>query len=310
LPAQLRKQVAIAYLLARASDTIADTVGPSVEVKLAQLKKFRAMLESNGDPSALQTLLHEINPRHEGERELLRKLPDVSKSFHRLSAGDQRQIRLVLQKITRGQELDVQRFVTAPALQTAQELDEYIYLVAGCVGEFWTQLCSDHLHRFARSDLATMQRLGVNFGKGLQLVNILRDTPVDLQAGRCYLPLEELQTIGIELRDLEERPERARPVFERWHQIAREYLDDAFDYISALTNYRVRIACILPWYLGVRTLLLMQRFPPLETPERVKVPRKEVKRAILWTPIVALSNRALSALRRRAASGTIHFSRK
>ena len=40
----------------------------------------------------------------------------------------------------RGQELDLTPFSAIPpsltSLQTAAELDEYTYLVAGCVGEF------------------------------------------------------------------------------------------------------------------------------------------------------------------------------
>ena len=32
---------------------------------------------------------------------------------------------------------------------TAAELDEYTYLVAGCVGEFWTRVCAAHLPRYS-----------------------------------------------------------------------------------------------------------------------------------------------------------------
>ncbi len=33
---------------------------------------------------------------------------------------------------------------------------------------------------------------GKRYGKGLQLINILRDAGSDLRAGRCYFPNEEL----------------------------------------------------------------------------------------------------------------------
>ena len=48
-------------------------------------------------------------------------------------------IRVVLEHINRGQLLDVRRFGDATethALATESELDEYTYLVAGCVGNF------------------------------------------------------------------------------------------------------------------------------------------------------------------------------
>ena len=43
------------------------------------------------------------------------------------------------------------------ALATASELDEYTYLVAGCVGEFWTELCFRHLRRIFRINAAEIE---------------------------------------------------------------------------------------------------------------------------------------------------------
>jgi len=97
----------------------------------------------------------------------------------------------VLEKITRGQMLDLHRFDSPAvrrdgfavannatqvcALQTAADLDEYTYLVAGCVGEFWTRLCFRHLRDFASSIPDGMLALGRRYGMGLQLINVLRD---------------------------------------------------------------------------------------------------------------------------------------
>src|SRR5207249_8227176 len=86
------------------------------------------------------------------------------------------------------------------ALANAAELDEYTYLVAGCVGEFWTRICFRRVPRFARLEFDTMKSLGRSFGQGLQLVNILRDLPADLRAGRCYLPADELAAAGCDVQ--------------------------------------------------------------------------------------------------------------
>ena len=83
------------------------------------------------------------------------------------------------------------------ALETAAELDDYTYRVAGCVGEFWTKICHTHLFPNARLDEGQLIADGVRFGKGLQLVNILRDLPADLKKGRCYLPTEKLDAAGL-----------------------------------------------------------------------------------------------------------------
>src|SRR6266478_1488246 len=106
-------------------------------------------------------------------------------------------MRLVLDTITGGQELDLRRFATAAetrivALRTDEELDDYTYRVAGCVGEFWTRLCRAHLFPTAALDEGALIQNGIRFGKGLQLVNVLRDLPADLRQGRCYLPEDRL----------------------------------------------------------------------------------------------------------------------
>ena len=86
------------------------------------------------------------------ERQLLESLPGCLACLEGIEHADRNDIRLVLEKITRGQMLDLQRFDNPqqdPALNTAAELDEYTYLVAGCVGEFRTRLCFRHVHQFS-----------------------------------------------------------------------------------------------------------------------------------------------------------------
>src|ERR1051325_7976491 len=87
------------------------------------------------------------------ERTLLDSLPDCLEWLQQTGRADRDDIRAVLEKITHGQMLDLHRFdlptnglavannsAQLRALQTAADPDEYTYLVAGCVGEFWTRL--------------------------------------------------------------------------------------------------------------------------------------------------------------------------
>src|SRR6185436_18281735 len=109
--------------------------------------------------------------------------------------------------ITSGQMLDLSRFGAASqtqivALRHDAELEDYTYRVAGCVGEFWTRMCRAHIFPRAPLDDARLLADGVRLGKGLQLVNILRDLPRDLRDGRCYLPSEELAPLGLKPSDL------------------------------------------------------------------------------------------------------------
>jgi farnesyl-diphosphate farnesyltransferase len=286
-------------LLARASDTIADTADAPAAVRLKYLAEFGEMIRSNST-AGIGDLQQAIRPSAEGERELIAKLDRCLAWLASMAEADRREIVSVMEKIIRGQTLDLERFATPDgivALRSAAELDEYTYLVAGCVGEFWTRICLRHLPRYARIEGGELERLGVNYGEGLQLVNILRDAPADLRDGRCYLPEDELRDAGIAPHRLPSDPAAARPVFDRWTAQARAHLDDGFRYLEALRPARLRVGCFLPWYLGRETLRLIEARPPLESAERIKVPRSTVYRALLLGMPVACSNAALRLLR-------------
>jgi len=64
----------------------------------------------------------------------------------------------------------------------------------------------------------------------------------------------------------------------------------------------VRLACFLPWYLGMRTLVKLRETPPLATAQRVKVSRREVRAALLLACAAASSNTVLRAVRARIIS--------
>src|SRR5204862_335609 len=159
------------------------------------LAAFGAMIHEGTD-AGLANLQREIRPEAAGEIELIAKLDRCLAWLGRMAPADRHEIADVMAKIIRGQTLDLERF-TGPgeimALQTGAELDEYTYLVAGCVGEFWTRVCLRKLPRYSSLPAPELEQLGVSYGKGLQLVNILRDAPADLRSGRCYLPEDELR---------------------------------------------------------------------------------------------------------------------
>ena len=221
----------------------------------------------------------------------------------------------MLATITSGQELDLRRFAGASsqkiiALQTADELDDYTYRVAGCVGEFWTKLC--HAHLFPKADLDEAQLLadGVRFGKGLQLVNILRDLPADLKNGRCYLPLEKLSLANLTPENLLEQEEKFLRLFHEHLDQAEAHLAAGWRYTNALPagQVRVRLACAWPVLLGQRTLAKLRAAGVQDLRQRVKVSRGEVRgilvRSILSYPLPGLWRNQFAAGRKAVASGT------
>src|SRR4030095_16789843 len=192
--------------------------------------------------------------------------------------------RLVLEKITRGQMLDLERFdhpQEIRALGNAADLDEYTYLVAGCVGEFWTQLCFRHVRQFASRTEDEMLALGKRYGMALQLINVLRDAGSDLRAGRCYFPEHELSAVRLTPSQILSEPDRFQPIYRTWLENAKAGLTSAMEYSRAIKNRRVRAATVLPALIGARTLALLNAAGPMALQHTVKVPRHAVRAMIL-----------------------------
>lgn len=293
LPRAVRSQIGVAYLLARTTDTIADTELLPLEQRLVALQTLLQHIAGT-KTGALELKQLTLQQSSLAERALLEKCGDTLRLLRLCSPFDQQLIVAVLRTIVSGQELDLRRFVGASSskiicLETAQDLDDYTYRVAGCVGEFWTKICRAHVFPSADVDDACLLANGVRFGKGLQLVNILRDLPVDLRHGRCYLPSEQLKThdlLARELLDPSNEP-RLRPVYNAWLDQADAHLTAGWSYTSKLPrrSVRVRLACAWPLLIGRQTLCLLQQANILNPEKRVKVTRSDIKN-ILWRTVV------------------------
>ena len=302
LPSAVRTPISLAYLLARATDTVADAAGVPVEVRLDALESLGNWIRGDAvrRPDFSRFLGKEAGIT-EAEGRLLSRLPSAVQLLELCDAFEQERIREVLAVIVSGQVLDLRRFGTVErgtvrALATASELDDYTYRVAGCVGEFWTRLCRKSVFSEARLDDAKLLEDGVRFGKGLQLVNILRDLPRDLQAGRCYLPACELAEVGLEPGDLLEpvRSEALSPVYRRWLDLAESHLESGWRYTTSVPRscVRVRLACAWPVLIGIRTTGLLREGPVLEPRHRIKLDRGAV-RGILWSSVWRLPFQSL-----------------
>lgn len=282
LPRRIRLAIALGYLLARASDTIADTNQlPPVE-RIKFLQRFLRSI-SGREPEDPLDLAACLSAQADGpEKVLMANIDRVLECLLNIPPAHLELIKEVLTKIIRGQTLDIERFESRPGISRLPDdsaLEEYTYLVAGCVGEFWTKICLLEWPNYARLPPEEMLDFGNHFGKGLQLTNILRDYPLDLRAGRCYLPVSNLEELVL-------NPASARAEWERWRRRAFAYLEEAWKYVVAVRPWRVRFACAVPVFIGVRTLILLGGTP--EICAGIKVSRSEVRRLMFWAAGVAL----------------------
>ena len=282
LPAPVRPPLCLGYLLARISDTIADTAHVALSSRLGALDTFELSLTDGASPTA-GVGLEDFPAQIPGERDLLRNVSRVVDCFHAQPTDVRREIQRLMSLIISGQRNDLTRFGNAAqgrpeALENASELEAYTYLVAGCVGEFWTRICHLRVPHFARVPIEDLLSLGKDFGQGLQMVNILRDLPADLAAGRCYLPGDALAELGISPETLLGTPTAARPLVQYWVGRAKRWLEQGAVYEEGIRGMRLRFSVSLPRRLGLQTLEALEKTPPLETSGRVKIGRKAVLR--------------------------------
>ncbi|MCS7090160.1 MAG: squalene/phytoene synthase family protein [Limisphaera sp.] len=297
LPWPVREPIALAYLAARTTDTIADVAALSVTTRLDALETMMQQLQKGPQAGPIPTPGLGCPGLSRAEQQLLENWPHTLQALRQLDPSDQADVRQVLRQIIHGQQLDLLRFGcgiqtmrAVRALRTAAELNHYTYCVAGSVGEFWSCVCRRHLFPKAVLDEVTWMQDAVRFGQGLQLVNILRDLASDLRQGRCYLPEDELQACGLHVDQLLDPTAwgRFQPCFEKWRIQAIQHLQRGWQYTLALPRRQVRLnlACAWPLLIGGRTLQRLKKVNPLDPTQRVKISRREVRSWLVRTVLL------------------------
>jgi farnesyl-diphosphate farnesyltransferase len=193
LPEPLQTEVAIAYLLFRIIDTFEDATRWSPPRRAEALEQFVHFLkEESGeqDHGKLAARWLDDPPLdHKGYLDLLAAAPEVIQWHHQLRPAAGEQLRRNVARSARGMAEVVRRIDSTGRLQleTLQDLRDYCFVVAGIVGEMLTELFllqTPSLQAVA----GDLRARAVEFGEGLQLVNILKDAYADGAERRSYLP--------------------------------------------------------------------------------------------------------------------------
>ena len=219
LPRAIRPQVSLLYMLARTSDTIADSEGGEPSELLEALESYDDFTQGRSSEAPKLSSFSEFQT-NKLEGLLLKNVDTVVSRIEGFSESDQESIRSCLGIIISGQILDVNRFSLGaediPSLEKDDELDDYAYRVAGSVGEFWTRMSLAHLFKLDHEKENQLFENGVRFGKSLQMINILRDIPADLELGRCYIPRKSLEKHKLSPHDLldKSKMEPFRPLYD------------------------------------------------------------------------------------------------
>lgn len=271
----MREAASLGYLLARTSDTLADSVAVPFEVRLMSLEEFAAAASDDGETPRWPAAIIDATPDPR-ERHLLQCSGEILGWLRRLPTAEAILVREVLSVIISGQILDLQRFRDASetrpvVLPDDAALEDYAWRVAGCVGAFWTKLGFLTLGAgFSSASESELLDRGIAYGKGLQLVNILRDLPADLATGRCYLPVADPHDLATLLE-----------CHARWSHRAGQWVAEGEIYAKALHTRRLRGATALPALIARKTLESLDGVTWEVLQKRIKIPRSEVYRSLI-----------------------------
>ena len=333
LPAPVQSQVALGYLVARAADTIADTtlIPPAERGELLGLLSDAVAMHQGVTADLrlrLGGLLTDASRRASSETALaelalLAELEECLDLLRQTEVSDRKLIQQVIAQLTFGMREDLRRFPSASAtvspsevvgLQTSSELDTYTYYAAGCVGEFWTDLMAAHLPGLGSHKAPELRERGIDLGKALQLVNVIRDVAADLKNGRCYWPAELIDPHGLTAQRLAELAAATGPPLSateatalrtlatELEQLTLQRCLSAWPYVQAIParQVRLRLACVWPLLLAVQTLTALRQVgSPLLCPGSVvKITRQQVYRLVARSSAAAIVDASYSSSKR------------
>jgi farnesyl-diphosphate farnesyltransferase len=303
LPVGMREPVGLAYLLARAADTIADTSLIAPEKRLGLLLSLRNWVNGVPDEASLSLIVNEVarQQNDSDERVLLESLGPALTLLSQLNHSDREAVREIVSTLTEGMEFDLRTFPgessgRVVALQEFSELDQYTYMVAGCVGEFWTRMTYAHVPGIYMGNPEKMVERGVRLGKALQMTNVLRDCSKDLRISRCYIPAAMLAQFGLMPQDLlsPDTSLRAQPVLFELVEKALSHFREGLEYLLALPglSIRLRSACFWPILIGLETLVLLVSNDQWLDPQKAsKISRGSVYRIVFLSLPLVMSNK-------------------
>jgi len=267
------------------------------------------------DEAALMGMAAEVGSQQADldEKVLLESLGAALTVFSQLSESDREAVRDIVTTLTEGMEFDLHTFPDESsgrivALREFSKLDQYTYMVAGCVGEFWTKMTYVHVPGTFTGNPEVVLIRGIRFGKALQMTNVLRDCGNDLRIGRCYLPFTMLDLFGLSPQDLL-LPKTSLPARPLLFELVGKTLDhfrEAIEYTLSLPAFavRLRLACLWPILIGLETLLLLVSNDDWLDPAKVsKIRRGDVYRSIAFSVPLVASNRLLRLWMERRIAG-------
>jgi farnesyl-diphosphate farnesyltransferase len=302
LPRPLVLQLTVAYLLCRIADTIEDSAILTIKKKQKLLGHYADLLVRENAPNTLQTFMKHIDalPQQGTDDELLHHVPLILAVYHTFPKKVRTGTSTWVAEMVSGMRTYVQSKYSSSQnfLKTLKDLDEYIYYVAGTVGNLVTTLFSLYSRHITHTIAQHLKKYAESFGKGLQMVNIIRDMPDDWKHNRSYMPNELLHKYDLTRQSIFDRHnvQRSKKMLEELIEMALSYLDASLQYITTIpkAERNMRLSCMLPVFWALQTLRAIKKnINTFFEKEKIKISRAIIREELYFAHVTVFSNRLI-----------------
>lgn len=300
LPGDLCKVVANAYLLCRIADTIEDDKSMSAEQKREYAEQFINVVKGTNTAETFATALFPLlsSTATEAEHDLIANTTPVIRITHsfneRQRAALEKCVTIMAEGMIRYQDAE-----TLDGVADLKDMGQYCYYVAGVVGEMLTELFCDYSPEID-AQREEMMQLGVSFGQGLQMTNILKDIWEDHERGACWLPRDIFNKHGVDIRHkvLGQNEPGFEDALIELLGVAHAHVHNALIYTLRIPAKEKGLRRFCLWALGMAVLTLekIRQSPSFTTGQEVKISRRSVKTTIFLTSIFVGNDWALKQL--------------
>ncbi len=288
LPGVLCDAGTVAYLLLRVSDYLEDNEDMDSKKKVRLLNVWVEILRGNAASGELTEQIQNVdtsNPdavvaQHTGD--ILARLSTLPKELQEIITDH------VIHS-TLGMARWVER---GPEVNDEEDLDDYMFEVAGRVGYLLTHLFAWYSSTI-RNRKDRLLPLAREFGLALQTVNVIRGLRKDYERGWVFVPRKYLAQVHLTEHELFQPENRAAAiqVLDMLADKAERHLHAALTCVKTLPpwQHRIRLACIFPLMFAIRTLAISRRNAHVFEDE-AKISRDEVKQIVVDSKLWGWSN--------------------
>jgi len=253
LPTSLRDAVAIAYLMFRVSDCLEDNHELDRDRKAELLRLWAQVLDGETSVTSLMGAVADLD-ENDPEVYVAQHVDQLLDKLHRLPQPNQETITHHVHQTSLGMARWQEH---GPFVDTEEEMDDYMFEVAGRVGYLLTDLFGWY-SPFIEKQKDKLLPLAREFGLALQTVNIIRGMRKDYERGWVFVPRTFYEPLGLTRDSLfaQENNAAALQVIARLADKAESHLRDGLQYIISIPrmHYRIRLACMWPLFFAIKTL--------------------------------------------------------